>query len=220
MDRPPAPKPRGTHFPHPGSSHHLWTVFVLLAVALCRISSLLRSLRGHVQGHAFGSVAGKDHAGAGTACRSSKSIALSPKSIFTAKAASAKFGKEKPRGNTTARRSRCKGKDRGKGSGAKLDEHRAMTRHHGQAEGDGAVRHNSRSTERRDLRSARKAGKEDVSQGAKRGPRCSQSTSDTFTLGLRSPAPPALIHQHASTGEQGGLGCLQHAVTALVLFLL
>lgn len=148
MDRPPAPKPRGTHFPHPGSSHHLWTVFVLLAVALCRISSLLRSLRGHVQGHAFGSVAGKDHAGAGTACRSSKSIALSPKSIFTAKAASAKFGKEKPRGNTTARRSRCKGKDRGKGSGAKLDEHRAMTRHHGQAEGDGAVRHNSRSTER------------------------------------------------------------------------
>ena len=61
-----------------------------------------------------------------------------------------------------------------------------------------------------------KLARRTTAKGAKRGPRCSQSTSDTFTLGLRSPAP---IHRHPSTGEQRGLGCLQHAVAALVLFL-
>lgn len=92
--------------------------------------------------------AGEDHMGVGTARRSSKSIALSPESIFNFWAGCLPCGKQKPRRNTTARRSRCREKDCGKGSKAKLDKHRVMSRHHRQAEADGAVRHDSRSIER------------------------------------------------------------------------
>lgn len=92
--------------------------------------------------------AAEDHAGARTAHGSSKSIALSPKSTSTWTAASPKFGKEKPRGKMTARRSWCEGKDCGKASRAQPEERSVTPRRQGQAEGDSAVRRDGRSTER------------------------------------------------------------------------